>query len=120
MLNIPLFRTLGLSTLTFVVAGWLISRYAGAPAITILIDRSYCPASQWQQVIQRYAELYQQHQHKSRRIENVILFNDVSEEVQTVLRPEDLQMLQTYGSFSLERQTNLQKNYSHSQVLRCS
>jgi hypothetical protein len=110
------------------IAGWLISQYTTAPTIAVLIDRSYCPTVQWQHLIHRYRDLYQQHQHKSLEIKTVILFSDLTEEVrfnsqsrqsQSLPHPEELQTLQTYGSFSPNRRMQLQKMYPHSRLLRC-
>ncbi|MBW4661697.1 MAG: hypothetical protein KME15_23755 [Drouetiella hepatica Uher 2000/2452] len=119
-LNTPLFKTLGLSWLMFLITGLLISWLFAIPTLTVLIDRSYCPSNQWQQVSQTYTDLYHQHQRRQLQLRSVILFSNLGQEVfASPPLPEAIQALSTYGYSDLYRQAELQKTYSKTQLLGC-
>lgn len=116
-----LLQIVGAGWLAFLVAGWLLSRFLAAPAIAVLIDQSYCPPTQWQQVAQIYNDLYQQHQQQALTIEQVIVFSDLGEETLTPLpKPEAVRTLRTYGRPDPERQKALQAAYANARLLSCS
>ena len=110
-----LLKTLGLSWLAFLVTGILLSRFVGMPAITVLIDRSYCPTTEWQQVVQTYSQLYQQHQQRRLQLESVILFSSLGEE--HLLIPPEPQIL---AQSSPQRQLELRASYPQAQLLECT
>lgn len=121
MTNNRLFKTLGASWLAFLITGFLISWLFATPATTVLIDRSYCPSSKWQQVIQTYADLYQQHQQRRLQLRSVILFRSLGEEsFSSPPAPATLQQISTYGRSDSQRQLELQKAYPQSQLLQCT
>jgi hypothetical protein len=113
-INRYLLKILGLGWLCFLLAGLAINQvYTGQ---IILIDRSYCPSSQWQVVVQSYQQIYQQPGH----IQTVILFNDLGEETLTSApTPETIQKLSTYGRSSKVRQAKLEKHYPTAKLLSC-
>jgi hypothetical protein len=109
-LNKLLVRTLGLAGVGFVVCGLLIQLLFPGRVIAVLIDRSYCPESQWQQVVQQYDGLYKQHQLGAVDIQAVVLFSNLGEEVKTeVPRPKALETIHTYGQTDPQRQQQVQK-----------
>jgi hypothetical protein len=121
MISKPLLQTLGASWLAFLITGLLINWLFAIPTITVLIDRSYCPASEWQQVVQTYAGLYQQHQQHRLQLRSVILFSSLGEEPFALPpAPAALQQVSTYGHSDSQRQSQLQKAYPQSQLLKCS
>lgn len=119
-LNKSLIRTIICSGLAFVLVGWLISRVIISPALVILIDRTYCPPTQWQQISQSYQQLYQQHQQHQVQIKTVIVFSDLSEETfPTPPSPDTIRSLPTYGRSNTQRQTQLQAAYPNTTLLAC-
>ena len=119
-LNTRLLKTLGFSWLAFLITGLLISWFFALPTITLLIDRSYCPPNQWQEVSQTYTDLYHQHQRRQLHLKTVILFSNLGQEVFTSPPiPATIQTLSTYGHADLNRQAELQKTYSTTQLLGC-
>lgn len=120
-LNRYLLTILGLGWLSFLIAGILLNQVFATPNFVLLIERSYCPPQQWQQVVQEYTDLYRQHQQNLVKIESVVLFNDLGEEVlTTVPTPEQLQGLRTYGRSNSQREAELRKAYDQIKVIRCS
>ncbi|MBW4555331.1 MAG: hypothetical protein KME59_05220 [Trichormus sp. ATA11-4-KO1] len=119
-LNTQLLKTIGLSWLAFLLTGLLISWLLAIPAITVLIDRSYCPTAEWQQVVQTYTQLYQQHQQRRLQLQSVILFSSLGEENLSIPpEPQTLLQSSTYGRSSPERQSQLKKVYPQAQLLQC-
>jgi hypothetical protein len=124
-LNKILWRTIGLSTLGFVTAGWLIHLLFPVPAIAILIDRSYCPATQWAQVVQQYDKLYQQQQRGNLQIQAVVLFSSLGQDINTVApTPSALKTMSTYGpTIPLPQRQQIQQQiegrYGRSHLLTC-
>jgi hypothetical protein len=116
-----LLKTLGFSWLVFLITGLLIGWFFAIPAITVLIDRSYCPAAEWQQVVQAYTELYQQHQQRRLQLQSVIMFSSLGEEKSLIPpKPEVLQQLPTYGRSQRQRQLQLRKDYPQAKILQCA
>jgi Cu/Ag efflux pump CusA len=116
-LNHRLFQSLGITGLAFLVMGLVISFGFSPASLTILIDRSYCPASQWQGVVARYEQIYQQREVK---LKAVVLFSDLGEQVRSpVPVPSEIASLSTYGKPSLTRRQELQQHYPNSKVLGC-
>lgn len=119
-LNRYLLTILGLGWLSFLIAAILLNQIFAAPNFVLLIERSYCTPSKWQQVVQEYNDLYQQHQQNLVKIESVVLFNDLGEEVlTTVPTPEALRGLRTYGRSNSQREAELRKAYDRVKVIRC-
>jgi hypothetical protein len=117
-LNLRLIKTLGIAWLAFLTAGLLIA--ATTPSTTVLIDRSFCSPTAWQQVVTRYEQLYQQHQRRSVQIKSVVLFSDLGEEVRSQPpTPAEIAALSTYGQKNTIRQQKLQHSYANSQILKC-
>lgn len=115
-----LLKTLGFSWLAFLITGLLISWFFAIPTITVLIDRSYCPSDQWQQVSQTYTDLYRQHQLRQLHVQTVILFSNLGQEAFTSPPvPVMIQTLSTYGHSDRKRQAELQKAYAKTQLLNC-
>ncbi|MEO1402912.1 MAG: hypothetical protein AAFV72_16915 [Cyanobacteria bacterium J06635_1] len=115
-----LLKTLGFSWLAFLITGLLIRGLWAAPPLTVLIDRSYCPTHQWQQVSQTYANLYRQHQRQQVRLQAVIVFSHLGQEkIDPPPTPTTVQTLTTYGQFDKQRQTVLQKSYPNAKLLGC-
>ncbi|MEM9165257.1 MAG: hypothetical protein AAGC54_19615 [Cyanobacteria bacterium P01_F01_bin.4] len=120
LLTRRLLKTLGFSWLAFLLTGLLIRGLWATPKMTVLIDRSYCPAHQWQLVSQTYAELYRQHQRQQLRLQAVILFSHLGQEdFSSPPPPEMIQNLTTYGQFDEQRRATLQKTYPNAKLLSC-
>lgn len=118
-LNTRLLKTIGFSWLAFLITGLLISWFFAIPTITVLIDRSYCPPNQWQQVSQTYTDLYRQHQRRQLYL-HVILFSHLGQETfASPPMPAVIQTLSTYGHSDRQRQAELQKAYPKTQLLDC-
>lgn len=119
-LNKFLLRTITCSWLAFVLIGWLINQVIASPELVVLIDRSYCPPAQWQQISRSYQHLYQQHQQHQVRIKSVILFSDLGEEIFSMPPlPEKIQSLRTYGRSDPQQQTQLQASHPNTTLLSC-
>lgn len=115
-----LLTTLAFSGLAFLLTGLTIQRFAASPAMTVLIDRSYCPATQWQTLTDKYARLYWQHQRKQVRIERVIFFSDLSQsEAEAIPTPATVQTLKVYGQHDSKKQSALEQNYPNTRILSC-
>lgn len=120
-LNTQLFKILGLSWLVFLITGVIISWLFTIPSITVLINRSYCPSIEWQQVVQAYTKLYQQHQQHQLQLKSVILFSSLGDEkLSTPPEPQVLQNLPTYGLQQPQRHLQLRKDYPQAHLLQCS
>jgi hypothetical protein len=118
--NKILLRTITCSWLAFMLIGWLISRVIASPDLVVLIDRSYCPAAQWQRISESYQALYQQYQEHQVRIKTIIIFSDLSEEsFSTPPLPDAIRSLPTYGHSNIQRQTQLQTSYPNATLLSC-
>jgi hypothetical protein len=119
-LNRRLWQTLGSGWLSFLIVGLAIYGLSVSPTTVVLIDRSYCPTPDWQQVVQQYKNLYQQHYRHQIHIKTVVLFSDLGEELfVSPPTPEIIQVLNTYGLTSSQRRQQLQATYSTTRLLGC-
>lgn len=119
-LNRHLLRTLGLSWLGFLIVGLVISWAFAVPKVVVLIDRSYCPPAQWQQVKQSYEQLYRQHQKQELRIQQVILFSDLGRDAfSPPPAPEVIRDVATYGRSDPARAQEMRSAYPNAQLLAC-
>ena len=119
-LNRYLLTILGLGWLSFLIVGIVINQVFAAPNFVLLIDRSYCPAPKWQYVVQDYTQFYRQHQQQRLKLEKVVLFSDLSEDIlSTPPTPEELGDLRTYGRSNLQRQAKLKQTHPKAKVLSC-
>lgn len=119
-LNRYLVTIIGFGWLSFLLAGILLNQVFAAPNFVLLIERSYCPPQKWEQVVQEYTNLHRQHQQNLIKIESVVLFNDLGEEVVTTIpTPEELRSLRTYGRSNPQRKDDLKKAYSRVKLIDC-
>lgn len=120
-LNRRLLTILGLGWLAYALSGLVLNLVLAAPTTTILIERSYCSDSQWQTLVQQYETLYQQHEQKRLSIDQVILFSDLGQDVQTTpLTPDQLWETTRYGRANPQRRQALQTQYPDAELLTCS
>lgn len=114
-------KPIGLSWLAFLVVGLAIAWLAPIPSLTLVIDRSYCPANQWQQIAQSYNQLYDQHKQRTLILDQVVLVSDLGQEVlDTPPTPSAIRQLSTYGQRDGDRLSKLQSTYGNSEVLSCT
>ncbi|MEM9220617.1 MAG: hypothetical protein AAGD25_40640 [Cyanobacteria bacterium P01_F01_bin.150] len=119
--TLQLLKSVGLSWLAFLVVGLAIAWLAPIPKLTVLLDRSYCPANQWQQVAQAYSQLYDQHQHRRLILEQVVMVSDLGQDAfASPPTPDAVRQISTYGQRDGDRLSQLQSTYSNSEVLGCS
>jgi hypothetical protein len=119
-LNRHLLRTLGLGWLGFLVVGLVISQVFATPTVVVLIDRSYCPPAQWQQLVQNYEELYRQHQQQQLQIQQVVLFSDLGQDVlSSPPAPEVIRDVSRYGRSNPQRSEKMRSSYPKAQLLAC-
>ena len=119
-MNPPLLKPIALTWLALLTVGLFIKLLLPPPEITLLIDRSYCPSSDWQQVSQTYDRLYHQHQRQQIQLEAVVLFSSLDQVVlEQVPLPGAIARLDTYGQFDPQRQSTLQKTYPNTALLSC-
>ena len=80
-----LIYTLGLGWITFAALGLGLRQILAGPAITVVIDRSYCDPAQWQQLADQY-------------VDQVIYVSDFGQVVATpVPTPAEVQALTPNG-----------------------
>jgi len=114
-----------------VAAGWCAFGVAGVglrwlappPGVTVLIDRSYCDPSPWEQkVLQPYENLYKAHQKHQTTITQVVLYGDLGQQVLSeVPTPEFLANLKPNGrNPSPERRQDLFNQFPQAQILSCT
>jgi len=115
-----LLKTLGLSGLTFLGVGLLIRQVFPMPAVTLLIEHSYCPPAQWEQVVKDYGNFYRQHRRRQIQIQQVVLFNELGvDPLFAPPAPAEIQQLSTYGQASRDRQTTIKKDHPNARLLDC-
>ncbi|MEO0867034.1 MAG: hypothetical protein AAFY17_01055 [Cyanobacteria bacterium J06642_11] len=103
------------------MTGLLIRWGFAIPNVTVLIDRSYCPAGEWNQLVDTYRILYRQHQRRQIQIKTTVLFNTFTQEALTTpLLPDALHRLKPYGQSDARHLTDVQKAYSNGQLLSCN
>ena len=75
-----LIQTLGLGWLSFLGLGLALRHTQQLPTVAVVINQSYCPPAQWQQqVVQPYADLYQQVQSKQLEITQIVVVTDIDQ-----------------------------------------
>ncbi|MEO1403641.1 MAG: hypothetical protein AAFV72_20685 [Cyanobacteria bacterium J06635_1] len=115
-----LIRTLGLGWLAYLLVGFALSQTGGGNKIQVVIDRSYCAPTSWQQVADEYAQLYRQHQQKQLTIESVTLVNDLGEEILRVPpSAEEIAGLNTFGLPGRDRIDAIVQASPDAKVLSC-
>jgi len=115
-----LLKTLAFSGLAFLSTGFAIQRFAAPSAATVLIDRSYCPATQWKNLADDYAQLYEQHQRQQIRIKSVVTFSGLDQaKLEAVPTPDAIRTLNTYGQSNAKTQSALLQAYPNSTLLSC-
>ncbi|MEM9162662.1 MAG: hypothetical protein AAGC54_06280 [Cyanobacteria bacterium P01_F01_bin.4] len=115
-----LIRILGLGWLAYLLVGFTLSQTGGGNKIQVVIDRSYCAPSNWQQVAAEYAQLYKQHQQKQLTIESVTLVNDLGEEILNVPpSAEEIAGLNTFGLPGRDRINAIVQASPEAKVLSC-
>lgn len=117
-----LVQTVALGWLAFAAAGVGLRQFAGGPAITVIIDRSFCPAPQWQQqVVDPYTDLVAQADQRRLQIEQVVYVTDLNADVATeVPTPAAVADLTTFGRFNPQQIEQVEQRYDNSQVLSCN
>lgn len=95
-------------------------RSLSGPAIVVVIDHSFCPAGQRQQIVNTYRDLYQQHQQRQIRIDQVLLISDLGEEqLETPPDPETIADLGFFGDAIAPKLQEIQQQYPDAQILSC-
>jgi len=118
--NQRLIRTLALGWLAFLVLGLGLRQVFRSPAVTVIIDRSYCSPAQWQGVIQQYTDLYDQYQGQQITLEQVIYVSDLGQEAAPQIpTPEQVQALNTYGRFNPSQLEVALRAQPQARVLSC-
>lgn len=119
--NQRLILTLGLGWLAFAGLGLGLRQFLSGPAVTVIIDRSYCDPAQWQQRVgDRYAEIYAQQQQRQITIAEVIYVSDLGQEVaDTVPDPAAVSALSTYGRPNSAQLQQITQDYPGATVLTC-
>ena len=118
--TLSLLKPIGLSWLAFLVVGGAIALFFPIPQLTVVIDRSYCPAPQWQQVAQGYAHLYDQHQRRQLLLEQVVTVSDLGQKVFDMPpHPDEIRQLSTYGQRDGDRLAVLQQKYANARLISC-
>lgn len=119
-INRTLIRLILIAWFGFFVTGILIQFVFPIPSLTLLIDRSYCPAEDWQKISRTYEKLYRSYEEKTLNLKPVILFSSLGEDVlDSPPKPVTLQSMNTYGKTDLERRQKLQQSYPQAQLLSC-
>ncbi|TVP63429.1 MAG: hypothetical protein EA342_18005 [Leptolyngbya sp. LCM1.Bin17] len=118
--NQRLVTILGVGWLAFIGLGFGLRQMLSGPAVTVVIDRSYCDPSQWPRVTQAYANLYDQQQQRQLTIDQVIYVSDLGQEVATTIpTPDQVSGLNTFGRFSAEQLQQVSQAYPNARVLTC-
>ncbi|MEA5448795.1 hypothetical protein VB780_09470 [Leptolyngbya sp. CCNP1308] len=119
--NQRLILTLGLGWLTFAGLGLGLRQLLAGPAVTVIIDRSYCAPAQWQERVgDRYASLYAEQEQRQLTIDQVIYVSDLGQEVaEAVPSPEDVQTLSTYGRPNPTQMQQATQESPNAVVLSC-
>lgn len=118
--NRRLLQILMVGWLAFLGAGVGLRQALSGPRVTVVIDRSYCDPTRWQQITVDYGDLYQQHRQKRLTIDQVIYVSDLGQEVaETIPTPEALEALGTYGRFNAEQLQQATEAYPDAEVFAC-
>ncbi|MGB3138235.1 MAG: hypothetical protein WBG38_00335 [Nodosilinea sp.] len=118
--NRRLIFTLGLGWITFTALGLGLRQILAGPAVTVIIDRSYCAPAQWQQVSEQYGDLYAQQQEGQLTIDQVIYVSDLGQEIAAAVpSPAAVQALSTYGRSGSAQLQQAAENYPDATLLTC-
>ena len=115
-----LLSTLSLGWLAFGGLGLGLHYGVQVPEVTVIIDQSYCPPTQWQSsVVQPYSDLYQKSQANQRKIAQVVVVTDIDQTtLATIPTPDGLG--NPFGQApSPEALTQLQQQFSETVILTC-
>lgn len=119
--NQRLIRTLSLGWIAFAALGLGLRQILAAPAVTVVIDRSYCAPAQWQQVADQYANLYTQQEQRQITIDQVIYVSDLGQIVpDSVPSPADVQALTPSGLPNPTQMSEATQAHPDATVLSCS
>lgn len=118
--NQRLFIILSLGWLGFIGLGLGLRQWLSGPAVTVIIDRSYCAPDQWQAQADRYAALYDQQTQQRLTISQVIYVSDLGQEVaDRVPSPEQVRALNTFGRFNADQMNQAITEQPKAEVLSC-
>lgn len=118
--NQRLLQILGLGWLAFIGTGVGLRQALRGPETVVVIDQSYCEPTQWQQLTDSYAALYDQSQARQLQIEQVILLSDFGEKaLDTPPTPAEVQALAPFGRPNPERLQAVAEQYPEARVLTC-
>ncbi len=119
--NQRLIRILALGWLAFLGLGFGLRQAFTSPAVTVIIDRSYCAPTQWQPLAEEYAALYEQQTQQRLNIEQVIYVSDLGQEVAAeVPTPEQIRTLSTFGRFNEAQMNQAIAAQPEATVLSCN
>lgn len=112
---------LGLGWVAFLGLGLGLRQALSGTAVTVVIDRSFCSAAQWQSVAETYADLYEQQQQRQLVIDQVIYVSDLGQEVAaTIPSPGEVSALSTYGRFNAAQMEQVTAAHPGATVLSCA
>lgn len=118
--TLRLLLTLGLGWLAFIGLGLGLRQWITGPAVTVIIDRSYCAPTQWRAQARRYTDLYEQHDQGRLRIAQVIYVSDLGAVVaETIPTPEEVNSLTTFGRFNAAEMDQARQAEPNAEVLSC-
>ncbi len=118
-LNRAVITILGLGGIGFGLVGYGVRTFL-TPSVVVVIDQSYCPPDQWAAVVSRYQSLYQQNQRHQIQIEQVIVFNSLSQTpLDPLPSPDQIAAINTFGRAAPEREASLRASYGNAEFLRC-
>jgi hypothetical protein len=118
--NRQLLKVLSIGWLAFIGVGFGLRQALSGPTITVIIDRSYCPDAQWQQLTDEYTTLYQQHQQHRLTIDQVVYVSDL--DVTTVDAPpfpDEVAGLSHFGQFNQANMQAVTNEFPNAEVLTC-
>jgi hypothetical protein len=115
------YQKLGLGFICLLTAGWIINSLLPPPSIVVLIDTSYCQSEKWQQVSQRYEQLYDRDRHRQLDIKSVILSNSLgTETIVPPPSPQTIDELATFGTSTINNSENLHLTEFQTEILTCT
>lgn len=118
--NQRLFIILSLGWLGFIGLGLGLRQWLSGPAVTVIIDRSYCAPDQWQAQADRYAALYEQQAQQRLTIRQVIYVSDLGQDVDTAIpSPDQVRTLNTFGRFNADQMNQAITEQPEAEVLSC-
>ena len=114
-----LLMTLGLGWCAFAGLGMGL-RGLRAPAVTVIIDQSYCSPAQWQtSVIQPYRDLFQRSQSHQRQIAQVVVVTNMDQTALPQIPAPD-ELGQPFGQApSADQLAEIQAQWPETVLLQC-